>query len=127
LLFLSHEFVVEEVLAMKTVVSLLTAAFLAGGLTTAALAADPSSTATGSTTTTMSGGLVTKEFKADQTTRGTISGMDPQKGSLTLKTDDGQNLMLNFPPEVLKNYKEGDHVVLSMALSKATDATQSMR
>jgi hypothetical protein len=119
---------------MKKVSSLLAASLLVGGLASTALAADdPSSAATGSsshvTTTTKgtSGGMMAKEFKADQTLHGTISGIDQNKGSFTLKTDEGQNLMLNFPPEALKNYKEGDHVALNLALSKWSGPMESMR
>ena len=76
----------------------------------------------------MESGTGKKEFKADQQIlHGTISGIDQHKGSLTLKTADGQNLVLNFPPDVVKNYKEGDQVVLSMALSKASGPMESMR
>jgi hypothetical protein len=64
---------------------------------------------------------------ADQTLQGTINGIDQSKGSLLLKTDEGQNLLLSFPLDVLQNYKEGDHVVLSMALSKSSGPLESMR
>ena len=116
---------------MKKVSSLLAASLLVGGLTTAALAADaPDPAASESSSrvlTTTSGETMMKEFKADQTLQGTINGMDQSKGSLLLKTDEGQNLLLSFPLDVLQNYKEGDHVELSMALSKSSGPLESMR
>jgi hypothetical protein len=71
--------------------------------------------------------MVTQECKADQTLQGTISGIDQSKGSLMVKTDTGQNLILNFPPDMLQNYTEGDHVSVSMALSKSSGAMESLR
>jgi hypothetical protein len=116
---------------MKKVSSLLAASLLVGGLTTAALAADASDPAASESAsrvlTTPRGGTRMQEFKADQTLQGTINGIDQSKGSLLLKTDEGQNLLLSFPLDVLKHYKEGDHVVLNMALSKASGPLESMR
>jgi len=70
---------------------------------------------------------MSQECTADQTVQGTINGIDPSKGSLLLKTDEGQHLLLSFPLDVLKHYKEGDHVVLSMALSQAAGPLESRR
>ena len=97
----------------------------------AALAADAPNPAANESasrvSTTPHGGTMMQEFKADQTLQGTINGIDQSKGSLLLKTDEGQNLLLSFPLDVLKHYKEGDHVVLSMALSKASGPLESRR
>ena len=117
---------------MKKRSTVMAASLLVTSFTIAAFAADsPTSSSTANTshvTTTVESGAGKKEFKADQQIiHGTISGIDQHKGSLTLKTTDGQNLTLNFPLDVVTNYKEGDQVVLSMALSKASGPMESMR
>ena len=116
---------------MKKVSSLLAASLLVGGLTTVALAADASdpgaSKRASRVLTTPRGGTMRQECTADQTVQGTINGMDQSKGSLLLKTDEGQHLLLSFPLDVLKHYKEGDHVVLNMVLSKASGPLESRR
>jgi hypothetical protein len=116
---------------MKKMSSVFAASLLVGGLTTAALAADASNPAASESAsrglTTPRGGTMRQEFKADQTLQGTINGIDQSKGNFLLKTDEGQHLLLSFPLDVLKHYKEGDHVVLSMALSKASGPPERRR
>ncbi len=116
---------------MKKMSSVFAASLLVGGLTTAALAAYASDLAASKRAsrvlTTPRGGTMRQECTADQTVQGTINGMDQRQGSLLLKMDEGQHLLLSFPLDVLKHYKEGDHVVLSMALSKVSGPLESRR
>lgn len=116
---------------MKKVSSVFAASLLVGGLTTVALAADASDPAASERAsrvlTTPRGGTRMQECMADQTVQGTINGIDQSKGNFLLKTDEGQHLLLSFPRDILMHYKEGDQVVLSMALSKASGPLERRR
>ena len=87
---------------------MLSAALLAGGLTTAAFAHD--------------------EGRAGEPMmKGTISTIDHASGKIELQTDQGP-VQVYFAPDTVKNLKEGDQVALELETSKreATE-TRSMR
>ena len=80
---------------MKKMYSLFAAALLVGGLTTAAIAHD----------------------KGEASIQGTINKVDPSTGMVELKTDNG-TMELNFTPDSVKNFKEGQQVVLELETMK---------
>ena len=83
---------------MKKACALLSAALLAGGLSTAALAHD--------------------EGRADEPMmKGTISKIDHDSGKIEMKTDQG-TAQVYFAPDSIKNLKEGDQVALELETSK---------
>jgi hypothetical protein len=83
---------------MKKACALLSAALLAGGLSTAALAHD--------------------EGRAGEPKmKGTISSIDHDSGKIELKTDQGP-AQVYFAPNAVKNLKEGDQVALELETSK---------
>jgi hypothetical protein len=83
---------------MTKACALLSAVLLAGGLSTAALAHD--------------------EGRAGEPMmKGTISSIDHASGKIELKTDQGP-AQVYFAPEEIKNFKEGDQVVLELETSK---------
>jgi hypothetical protein len=49
---------------------------------------------------------------------GEVTKIDESKGSLTLKTDEGE-LDLHFPPTALRGIKEGDRVEVQLAIRPA--------
>ncbi len=76
---------------MKNEYSFLTAALLVGGLTTTAIAHD----------------------RGEASMQGTINKIDHITGAVELKTDNG-TMELNFTPDSVKNFKEGQQVVLEL-------------
>lgn len=78
---------------MKKFSSVFAAALLVGGLSTAALAGHD---------------------QHEAAVQGTISTIDHTTGKIELKTDKGTSA-LYFPPETIKNFKEGQQVVLELA------------
>ncbi|MDD5329034.1 MAG: hypothetical protein PHX38_03455 [Sulfuricella sp.] len=48
---------------------------------------------------------------------GTVEKIDAGKGTLTLKTGEG-DLMLHFPPSALKDVKQGDTVSVQLGIMK---------
>ena len=50
---------------------------------------------------------------------GTVSKLDAKKGTFVLETG-GQQLHLHFPPDALKDVKNGDKVTVHLGLSKDT-------
>jgi hypothetical protein len=84
---------------MKKACALLSAAVLAGGLSTAALAHDEG----------RAGG--------EPLMKGTISSIDHDSGKIELKTDQGP-AQVYFAPDAVKNLKEGDRIALGLETSK---------
>ncbi len=83
---------------MKKIATVLSAAMLAGTLTTAALAYD--------------------EGRGDEPMmRGTITSIDHDTGKIELKTDMGTS-QVYFAPQSIKNLKEGDKVAVELETSK---------
>ncbi len=80
---------------MKKVSAFLTAALLVGGLTTAAFA---------------------DHNKDEASMRGTINKIDHSTGKIEFKTDKGTS-ELYFAPDSIKNFKEGEQVVLELETS----------
>ena len=104
---------------MQTVSALLTAALFAGGLTTAALAEERPQPGAGGGTSPSAAGTAGKDFEGEHTMSGTISKLDRDKGTLTLKAANNEELELHFPPAALQNYKEGDQVAVHLGITKA--------
>lgn len=50
---------------------------------------------------------------------GTVDNLDSSKGTLTLKTGEG-DLMLHFPPASLKDVKNGDTITVKLGFSKGS-------
>ena len=84
---------------MKKACALLSAAVLAGGLSTAALAHDEG----------RAGG--------EPLMKGTISSIDHDSGKIELQTAQGP-AQVYFAPDTVKNLKEGDQVALELETSK---------
>jgi hypothetical protein len=137
---------------MKKFSSLLTATLFASGITTAAFAADQagsmapgssshsatekssshSMTGSSSPESRTGGSTAAGDFQGQHTMSGTIEDIDPSSGTLSLKTSDGKTLSLHFPPDAIKDYKEGDQVSVQLAIAKrggapsATGSSPSM-
>jgi len=79
---------------MKKIFALLSTTLLAGGLSTAAWAAQPG-------------------CEEVPMMRGTISSLDPTTGRIELRTEQGP-VQAYFTPEALKNLKPGDPVDLGL-------------
>ena len=123
---------------MKKFSSLLTATLFASGITTAAFAADQtgsmapgsssqsttgksssqSMTGSSSSESRTGGSMAAGDFQGQHTMSGTIEDIDTSSGLLSLKTSDGKTLSLHFPPDAIKDYKEGDQVSVQLAISK---------
>jgi len=82
----------QEVIRMKKVYAVLTAALLAGGLTTMAFA---------------------DHNKDEALMHGTIHSIDHATGKVELKTDKG-TAQLYFTPDSVKNFKEGEQVTVEL-------------
>jgi hypothetical protein len=52
---------------------------------------------------------------------GTVTDIDPQTGKLSLETGVGE-LELHFPPQSLKDVKEGDQLTVHLSFSKGDKA-----
>src|SRR3954471_6661690 len=103
---------------MKRFYPLLTAVLLAAGLPTVALA-QQTPAATGSTSRP-SGNTLPENMKGQHTMTGTISHIDHSHGTVSLKTEKGP-LVLYFPPEEIKDYKEGDKMAVHLAIAKESE------
>ena len=55
---------------------------------------------------------------------GTVTDIDPQTGKLSLDTGVGE-LELHFPPQALKDVKEGDQLTVYLGFSKGAPASAS--
>jgi hypothetical protein len=55
---------------------------------------------------------------------GTVTDIDPQTGKLSLNTGVGE-LELHFPPQALKDVKEGDQLTVYLGFSKGAPASAS--
>ena len=53
---------------------------------------------------------------------GTVTDIDPQSGKLSLNTGVGE-LELHFPPQSLKDVKEGDELTVHLGFSKGAAAS----
>ena len=89
----------------------------------AATPSDTGKSATGSTgmpkaskTGKMAGGM-----RGQHRVVGEVTKVDKDKGTLTLKTDEG-DMDLHFPPSALSNIKEGERVEVQMAIRPASAA-----
>ncbi len=117
---------------MKKIYPLVAATIFAGGMATAALAAGPetgaaagstthgSSATSGATAKEGSGAMSSamhKDLQGEHTMSATISEIDREDGSLTLKTDK-DTLELHFPPSTLANFREGEQVMVHLGIAK---------
>ncbi|HEV8712501.1 MAG TPA: hypothetical protein VGX03_06700 [Candidatus Binatia bacterium] len=109
---------------MKRVAVLLSAALLAGGISTAAIADESSGQGASGSKSQPSASMSAKDFKGEHTMTGTISKIDHNEGTLTLKTAK-EDLELHFPPAAIKDYKEGDQVTVQLGIAKAGAQTGS--
>jgi hypothetical protein len=57
---------------------------------------------------------------------GTVTDIDHDKGTVTLKTDAGP-LSLHFPPSAVEGMKEGDKATVELAISPESGASSSHR
>ena len=103
---------------MKRLYPLLTAALLAAGLPTITLA-EENSAASGSTSRP-TGNTSPENMKSQHTMTGTISQIDHSRGTVGLNTEKGQ-LVLYFPPEEIRDYKEGDKMAFHLAIAKESE------
>lgn len=118
---------------MKKRYPLLATAIFVGGITTAAFAESHETGAMGSSSqqpghsSSMPGSSMSSgNFQGEHTMNGTISKIDRTKGTLSLQTDTA-SLDLHFPPEVLKDFSEGDEVSVHLGISKKDKSmSQSM-
>jgi hypothetical protein len=53
--------------------------------------------------------------EAGRTVRGEVSTVNESRGTLTIKTADGE-LDLRFPPAAVKGLRKGDHIVVRLAV-----------
>jgi len=60
----------------------------------------------------------------EHTMSGTVTDVDRDKGLLSFKTDEG-TLKLHFPPDQVKNLKDGDRISVQMAFWKESGAAGS--
>jgi hypothetical protein len=68
------------------------------------------------------------KHQGDHSMSGTVTDIDHQTGLLSLKTGAGE-LQLHFPPQAIKDVKEGDQLTVHLGFSKggAASATPSQR
>jgi hypothetical protein len=104
---------------MKKLFPLFTAVFIAGSLTTAALAYDDSFHQGDMKSTSEHGQTsVEAKFYRTHTMQGTIDNIDQSKGTVGVRTQDGTELTLHFPSDTLNDFKQGDHVAVKMRIKK---------
>ena len=112
---------------MKKIYPLLAAAVFAGGITTPVLAQDASHHKKATRSAYEHGSNIPeKDFKGEHVMSGTISKIDHSTGKLDLKTEEG-TLVLHFPPDAMKNLKEGDQAAVSLEIAKQTASTVSKK
>jgi hypothetical protein len=68
------------------------------------------------------GAKMTGAMKGQHRMTGEVTKIDSAKGSVTLKTDEG-DLDLHFPPSALQGIKEGDRVEVQLAIRPAAGTT----
>jgi hypothetical protein len=73
-------------------------------------------------TTSSSSSMASADFTGRHTMQGEVTKVDQRKGSLTLKTAEG-NLDLHFPPSALQNVKKGDRISVELAMKPAGSAS----
>jgi hypothetical protein len=64
------------------------------------------------------------KHQGEHSMSGTVTAIDPQTGKLSLKTGVGE-LDLHFPPQALKDVKEGDQLTVHLGFSKGSAASAS--
>lgn len=104
---------------MKNIYCLLIAVLLTGSLITAASAADESHS-THQKGSHPAANVSPENMKGHHTITGTISQIDHVKGTMSLKTEK-ETLVLAFPPEEIKDYKEGDKMAVHLAIAKEAE------
>lgn len=110
---------------MKKFTALLSAALFAGGVATAAIAADTAGHAASESGTKSSASMHHKNFKGEHSMTGTITKIDHEEGTLTLKTPK-EELLLHFPPPAIKHFKEGDQATVELGITKAGTQASAM-
>lgn len=103
---------------MKKATALLSAALFAGGISTAAIAAETAGHTATESGSKSSASMSSKNFKGEHTMTGTITKIDHEEGTLTLKTPK-EELLLHFPPPAIKGFNEGDQVTVELGITKA--------
>ena len=109
---------------MKKITALLSAALFAGGLATTAIAADPAGHTATEGGAASSASMHHKDFKGEHSMTGTITKIDHDKGTLSLKTSE-EELALHFPPTAIKNFNKGDQVTVELGITKAGAQTST--
>ena len=99
-------------LATALVAALGTAPTFAGGPTKAS---DTKANDTKASSPSASPSMSAGDFVARHTMTGEVTRIDAKKGTMTLKTAEG-NLDLHFPPSALSNVKKGDRVTVELAM-----------
>jgi hypothetical protein len=64
------------------------------------------------------------KHQGEHSMTGTVTDVDPQTGKLSLDTGVGE-LELHFPPQALKDVKEGDQLTVYLGFSKGAPASAS--
>jgi hypothetical protein len=64
--------------------------------------------------------MAPENMKGGHTLSGTISQINHSTGTLSLKTEK-ETLVLYFPPEEIKDYKEGDTMAVHLAIAKEAE------
>jgi len=64
------------------------------------------------------------DFKGRHTMTGEVTRLDRDKGTVSLKTKEGE-LNLHFPPTALKDVKEGDSLTVQMAFREEAGGAAS--
>jgi len=67
-----------------------------------------------------------RDFRGVHAMTGEVAKIDPQKGTVTLKTDAGA-FDLHFPPAFLQNVKQGSKITVELGLRDANEAAASPR
>jgi hypothetical protein len=65
----------------------------------------------------------TQGMIGDHDMSGTVTKLDPKKGTFVLETAQGP-LHLHFPPEALKDVKNGDKITVHLGLTKDAPAAK---
>jgi len=99
-------------LATALVAALGTAPTFAGGPTKAS---DTKANDTKASSPSASPSMSAGDFVARHTMTGEVTRIDAKKGTMTLKTAEG-NLDLHFPPSALSAVKKGDRVTVELAM-----------
>ena len=109
---------------MKKIYPVLAAAIFAGSITTAAFAGNyeegtpgTSSQHQGSHADSTAHSKMHKNFQGEHTMRGTVSKIDHQEGTISVKTSE-ETLDLHYPPAAIKDLKEGDEVAVHLGITK---------